>query len=91
MSKEKEFSENFVVPMFRMWFHLILSEGQPSSKMKQVHLNQLIIVFFFLQVRDFSVKSTEDGELDDEAQWIYQHAFLEFPISQQQVWLVTVH
>ena len=59
--------------------------------MKQVHLNQLIIVFFFLQVRDFSVKSTEDGELDDEAQWIYQHAFLEFPISQQQVWLVTVH
>ena len=47
--------------------------------------------FFFLQVRDFSVKSTEDGELDDEAQWIYQHAFLEFPISQQQVWLVTVH
>ena len=59
--------------------------------MKQVHLNELIIVFFSLQVRDFSVKSTEDGELDDEAQWIYQHAFLEFPISQQQVWLVTVH
>ena len=56
--------------------------------MKQVHLNHL---FFFLQVRDFPVKSTEDGELDDEAQWIYQHAFLEFPISQQQVWLVTVH
>ena len=61
--------------------------------MKQVHLNQLIhvIVFFFLQMRDFPVKSTEDGELDDDAQWIYQHAFLEFPISQQQVWLVTVH
>ena len=56
--------------------------------MKQVNLNHL---FFFLQVRDFPVKSTEDGELDDEAQWIYQHAFLEFPISQQQVWLVTVH
>lgn len=36
-------------------------------------------------MRDFVVKSTEDGELDDEAQWIYRHAFLEFPISQQQV------
>ena len=60
--------------------------------MKQVNSNQLkIVFFFFLQVRDFPVKSTEDGELDDEAQWIYQHAFLEFPISQQQVWLVTVH
>ena len=47
--------------------------------------------FFLLQVHDFPVKSTKDGELDDEAQWIYRHAFLEFPISQQQVWLVTVH
>ncbi|CAH3024911.1 unnamed protein product [Porites evermanni] len=36
------------------------------------------------QLRDFPVKSTEDGELDNEAQWIYRHAFLEFPISQQQ-------
>ena len=26
---------------------------------------------FLLQVHDFPVKSTEDGELDDEAQWIY--------------------
>ena len=37
------------------------------------------------QVRDFAVKSTEDGELDDEADWIYKHAFLDLPISQQQV------
>lgn len=36
------------------------------------------------QVRDFAVKSTEDGELDDEADWIYKHAFLDLPISQQQ-------
>ena len=50
-----------------------------------------ILIFFFLQVRDFPIKSTEDGELDDEAQWIYRQAFLEFPISQQQVRLVTVH
>ena len=34
------------------------------------------------------VKSTEEGELDDEAEWIYRHAFLEMPISQQQVWLI---
>jgi len=32
------------------------------------------------------VKSTEEGELDDEAEWIYRHAFLDAPKSQQQVW-----
>ena len=31
------------------------------------------------------MKSSEEGELDDEADWIYRHAFLETPISQQQV------
>ena len=35
------------------------------------------------QVRDFPVKSTEEGELDKEAKWIYKHAFLDVPISQQ--------
>jgi len=34
-------------------------------------------------VRDFPVKSTEEGELDKEAKWIYKHAFLDVPISQQ--------
>ena len=36
-------------------------------------------------MRDFAVKSAEEGELDDEAEWIYRRAFLEMPISQQQV------
>ncbi|KAJ7311009.1 Transcription elongation factor SPT6, partial [Desmophyllum pertusum] len=36
------------------------------------------------QVRDFPVKSTEEGELDDEAEWIYRRAFLDMPISKQQ-------
>ena len=40
-------------------------------------------------MRDIPVKSTEEGEVDDEAEWIYRHAFLEMPISQQQVWLMT--
>ena len=51
--------------------------------MKQVHYFDSAYnnyYFFLLQVRDFPVKSIEDGELDDEAQWIYRHAFLEFPL-----------
>ena len=36
------------------------------------------------QVRSIPVQSTtEDGELDDEAQWIYQQAFCKPPITKQ--------
>lgn len=44
-----------------------------------------MILIFYHQVRDFVVKPAEEDELDDEAEWIYRRAFLEMPISQQQV------
>ena len=66
-----------------------------KKKKKSIHFRlELLYVTFTLsltehgciyscQVRDFPVKSTAGGELDKEAKWIYKHAFLDVPISQQ--------
>ena len=40
------------------------------------------------QVRLIPVKIPEEGELEEEAEWIYKHAFLALPISQQQVSII---
>ncbi|XP_067032168.1 transcription elongation factor SPT6-like [Acropora muricata] len=58
-----------------------LEKGMLTAKDNEVRTADVPERF---QVRDFPVKSSEEGELDDEADWIYRHAFLETPISQQQ-------
>lgn len=45
-------------------------------------------LFLFCQVRDLPLKPTEEGELEEEAEWVYKHAFLDIPISIQQVKMV---
>ena len=64
-----------------MFYHFACSISFKVFSYWQCEFNQPLIQ----QVRDFPVKSSEEGELDDEADWIYRHAFLETPISQQQV------
>ncbi|EDO33602.1 predicted protein [Nematostella vectensis] len=43
------------------------------------------------QLRGVPVKETDEGELEDEAEWIYKHAFLYLPISQQDVTEQGIH
>ena len=38
-----------------------------------------------LQTRSLAVQKTEEGELDDEAEWIFQNVFSKHPVS-KQVW-----
>ena len=37
------------------------------------------------QIREIPIKPTEDEELEEEAEWMYKHVFLDLPISIQQV------
>ena len=66
---------------FTVFHHCLCSISCKVFSYRQCEFDQPLIK----QVRDFPVKSSEEGELDDEADWIYRHAFLETPISQQQV------
>lgn len=36
-----------------------------------------------LQTRSLAVQKTEEGELDEEAEWIFQNVFSKHPISKQ--------
>ena len=35
------------------------------------------------QTRSIPVKPSEEGELEEEAEWVFEHAFVKFPISKQ--------
>ena len=35
------------------------------------------------QLREVPTKQSEDGELEEEAEWIYKQAFMTLPISNQ--------
>ena len=35
------------------------------------------------QTRSIPVKPSEEGELDEEAEWVFEHAFVKSPISKQ--------
>lgn len=41
------------------------------------------ITFLPPQLRQIRVTATEEGELDEEAEWIYKQAFINKPISKQ--------
>ena len=36
-----------------------------------------------LQLREIPTKPSEDGELDEEAEWVYRQAFMTMPVSNQ--------
>ena len=45
------------------------------------------------QTRSIPVKPSEEGELEEEAEWVFEHAFVKSPISKQViiiecVWIV---
>ena len=35
------------------------------------------------QTRSIPVKPSEEGELEEEAEWVFEHAFVKSPISKQ--------
>ena len=42
-----------------------------------------VLLCVLLQTRALAVQKTEEGELDEEAEWIFQNVFSKHPISKQ--------
>ena len=59
-----------------------LEKGMLTDKDNEIRLTDIPERF---QIREIPIKPTEDEELEEEAEWMYKHVFLDLPISIQQV------
>ncbi len=57
-----------------------LERGHFTEKDSEIRVTDMPERF---QLRSIPVQETEEGELDEEAEWIYQQAFCRPPVSKQ--------